>query len=108
MLATDLELRQYVGTSNGFIKSLKQHCTPDSDTVGHTLPEEETLLLASCNYEIGTEWGKEVCIFYDPMSKHIFLINLSNILNALLFLVYATRLDSCMVQYVKMFTLDSH
>ncbi|KAG4983757.1 hypothetical protein AAZX31_10G179000 [Glycine max] len=69
--ATDLELRQYVGTSNGFIKSLKQHCTPDSDTVGHTLPEEETLLLASCNYEIGTEWGKEVGFLYGTVCEDV-------------------------------------
>jgi len=60
MLDTDLELQQYVGTSNEFIKSLNQKGTADSVTVGRTFPEEETLLLASCNYEIGTKWGKEV------------------------------------------------
>lgn len=75
MLDTDLELQKYVGTSNDFIKSLKQNCTPDSVAVGHTLPEEETLFLASCNYEIGTKWGEEVCRFYDP--NILILLNLS-------------------------------
>ena len=60
MLDTDVELQEYFGTSNKFIKSLKQNCTPDLVTGGNALPDEETLLLASCNYEIGTKWGKEV------------------------------------------------
>lgn len=64
MLDTDHEIREYVGTSNEFIKSLQQNCSPKLVTVGPTLAVEETLLLASCNYEIGTKWGVEVCKFY--------------------------------------------
>ncbi|TKY51840.1 Cellulose synthase protein G2 [Spatholobus suberectus] len=75
---TDLELQQYVGASNEFIKSLKQNCTPDSITVGHTLPEEEISLLASCNYEIGTKWGKEVGFLYGTVCEDVhtgFILN---------------------------------
>ncbi|KAJ1383934.1 Nucleotide-diphospho-sugar transferase [Sesbania bispinosa] len=68
---TDLELRQYFGTSNEFIKSLKQNCTSNLVTVGHTLVKEETLLLASCNYEIGTKWGKEVGFLYGTVSEDV-------------------------------------
>nr|KYP60780.1 Cellulose synthase-like protein G2 [Cajanus cajan] len=75
---TDLELQQYVGTSNELIKSLKQNYTPDSVTVGHTLPQEETLLLASCNYETGTKWGKEVGFLYGTVCEDVhtgFILN---------------------------------
>ncbi|XP_014510828.1 cellulose synthase-like protein G2 [Vigna radiata var. radiata] len=75
---TDLELQQYVGTSNEFIKSLNQNCTTDSVTVGRTLPLKETLLLASCNYEIGTEWGKEVGFLYGTVCEDVhtgFILN---------------------------------
>lgn len=65
MLDTDFELQEYVGTSNEFIKSLKQKDSTNLVTVGSELPVQETLLLASCNYETGTKWGKEVCIFYN-------------------------------------------
>lgn len=66
MLDTDLGLQQYFGTSNELIKSLKQNYTPYLVNGDHALPEEETLFLASCNYEIGTKWGKEVSGFYVP------------------------------------------
>ncbi|XP_061356803.1 cellulose synthase-like protein G2 [Gastrolobium bilobum] len=68
---TDLELRQYFGTFNEFIKSLKQNCTPNVVSVGHTLPKEETLILASCNYEIGTKWGKEVGFLYGTVCEDV-------------------------------------
>jgi len=106
MLDTDLELQQYFGTSNEFIKSLNQNCTTDSVNVGRRFPEEETLLLASCNYEIGTKWGKEVSEYF--IIQAYYLMHLSSINNALLFSVYASRLASCMVLYVKMFTPDSY
>ncbi|KAL2325071.1 hypothetical protein Fmac_024129 [Flemingia macrophylla] len=75
---TNLELQQYVGTSNEFIKSLKQNCTPDSVTVRHPLPQEETLLLASCNYETGTKWGQEVGFLYGTVCEDVhtgFILN---------------------------------
>jgi len=68
MLDTDLELQQYVGKSNEFIKSLNQNCNTDSVTVGRTLPLKETLLLASCDYEIETQWGKEVWGYFTIQS----------------------------------------
>ncbi|XP_027367287.1 cellulose synthase-like protein G2 [Abrus precatorius] len=75
---TDLELQQYVGTSNEFIKSLEQNCIPDSVTVGDILPKEEILHLASCNYEIGTKWGKEVGFLYGTVCEDVqtgFMLN---------------------------------
>ncbi|KAK7391644.1 hypothetical protein VNO78_20061 [Psophocarpus tetragonolobus] len=75
---TDLEIQQYVGTSNEFIKSLNQNCTLYSATVGHTLPREEILHLASCNYEIGTKWGKEVGFLYGTVCEDVhtgFMLN---------------------------------
>ncbi|KAK7343998.1 hypothetical protein VNO77_13180 [Canavalia gladiata] len=76
---TDLELQLYVGTSNKFIKSLEQNWrTPDSVSVGHTLPEEEILLLASCDYEIGTKWGAEVGFLYGTVCEDVhtgFMLN---------------------------------
>ncbi|KAK7278504.1 hypothetical protein RJT34_23534 [Clitoria ternatea] len=72
---TDLELQQYVGTSKEFIKSLNQNYTEDS--LIHTLPEE-TLHLASCNYETGTKWGKEVGFLYGTVCEDVhtgFMLN---------------------------------
>lgn len=61
MLGTDLmELRQCFGSSNEFIKSLNQIYFPSiMESSGHALLQE-TRLVASCNYEIGTKWGQEV------------------------------------------------
>ncbi|QHO57321.1 uncharacterized protein DS421_3g81300 [Arachis hypogaea] len=60
MLGTELEPQQQFDTSNKLIKSLKQHnFTPDLVNGGKALPNEETLLLASCNYETNTKWGQE-------------------------------------------------
>jgi hypothetical protein len=67
---TDFELQKYIGTSNEFIKSLKKNCTPNLVNVGSALPIEETLILASCNYENGTKWGTEVYIFYINKCEH--------------------------------------
>ncbi|KAL5068300.1 hypothetical protein RYX36_019187 [Vicia faba] len=68
---TDLELQEYVGKSNDFIKSLKQNSIPNLVTVGNALPIEETLLLASCDYENGTKWGKEVGFLYGTVCEDV-------------------------------------
>ncbi|XLT10234.1 hypothetical protein HN51_056027, partial [Arachis hypogaea] len=60
MLGTELDPQQQFDTSNKLIKSLKQHnFTPDLVNCRKALPDEETLLLASCNYETNTKWGQE-------------------------------------------------
>ncbi|XP_028780663.1 cellulose synthase-like protein G2 [Neltuma alba] len=65
---TDLmELRQYFGSSNEFIKSLNQnYISAITEPGGHALLQE-TRLLASCDYEIGTKWGQEVGFLYDSV-----------------------------------------
>ncbi|PNX99676.1 cellulose synthase-like protein g2-like, partial [Trifolium pratense] len=68
---TDFELQEYVGTSNEFIKSLKQNSTPNIVNVGSALPIEETLILASCNYENGTKWGIEVGFLYGTVCEDV-------------------------------------
>ncbi|KAK7268725.1 hypothetical protein RIF29_21433 [Crotalaria pallida] len=68
---TNLELRQSFGASNELIKSLKQNYTPYLVTSEHASPEEETLLLASCNYENGTKWGKEVGFLYGTVCEDV-------------------------------------
>jgi len=68
---TDSKLQEYVGISNEFIKSLKQNCSPNIVTDGNALPIKETLLLASCNYEIGTKWGKEVGFMYGTVCEGV-------------------------------------
>ncbi|XP_004495306.1 cellulose synthase-like protein E1 [Cicer arietinum] len=68
---TDFELQEYVGTSNEFIKSLKQKDSTNLVTVGSELPVQETLLLASCNYETGTKWGKEVGFLYGTVCEDV-------------------------------------
>lgn len=68
---TDFKLQEYVGTSNEFIKSLKQNCSPNIVTDGNALPIKETLLLTSCNYEIGTKWGKEVGFMYGTVCEDV-------------------------------------
>lgn len=68
---TDSKLQEYVGTSNEFIKSLKQNCSPNIVTDGNALPIKETLLLASCNYEIGSKWGKEVGFMYGTVCEDV-------------------------------------
>ncbi|KAE9597201.1 putative cellulose synthase (UDP-forming) [Lupinus albus] len=54
-----LQLKDYFGSSNEFIKSLNQNYTSNLASSQHTLLEEAHLL-ASCNYEIDSKWGKEV------------------------------------------------
>lgn len=65
---TDLiELGQYFGSSNELIKSLNQnYIRSNVENNGRALLEG-TRLLASCNYEIGTQWGQEVGFLYDSV-----------------------------------------
>ncbi|KAL2321115.1 hypothetical protein Fmac_030084 [Flemingia macrophylla] len=59
MSGTDLlQLKEYFGTSNEFIKSLTQNYIRDLAFGKNTLLEEPHLL-ASCEYEIGSKWGQE-------------------------------------------------
>ncbi|CAJ2627986.1 unnamed protein product [Trifolium pratense] len=68
---TGFELQKYIGSSNEFIKSLKKNCTPNLVNVGNALPIEETLILASCNYENGTKWGTEVGFLYGTVCEDV-------------------------------------
>ncbi|KAK7268726.1 hypothetical protein RIF29_21434 [Crotalaria pallida] len=68
---TDPELQEYFGQSNQLIKSLKKNYTPYLMSAELASPKEETLLLASCNYENGTEWGKEVGFLYGTVCEDV-------------------------------------
>lgn len=74
MLDTDLiKHQEYFGSSNEFIKSLKQNSASSNwETSGHIL-SEVTQRLASCNYELGTKWGQEVST---PFRLHVTNINI--------------------------------
>ncbi|KAF7837496.1 cellulose synthase-like protein G2 [Senna tora] len=64
---TDLiKLQEYFGSSNELIKSLIQNRSSNFGTNVYALLEE-THLLASCYYEIGTKWGLEVGFMYDTV-----------------------------------------
>ncbi|XP_071732522.1 cellulose synthase-like protein G2 isoform X2 [Rutidosis leptorrhynchoides] len=60
------ELRDSFGSSNEFIKSLHMKSTPKLGCVKDLSDEllQETKLLASCEYENETKWGKEVGFRY--------------------------------------------
>ncbi|KAL4288463.1 hypothetical protein AHAS_Ahas19G0288700 [Arachis hypogaea] len=79
MLGTELDPQQQFDTSNKLIKSLKQHnFTPDLVNCRKALPDEETLLLASCNYETNTKWGQEIGFLYGIVCEDIhtgFMLN---------------------------------
>ncbi|MCI14086.1 cellulose synthase-like protein G2-like, partial [Trifolium medium] len=53
-----LQLPEYFGSSNEFVKSLAQNYTSALFSGQNTL-HQETHLLASCRYEIGTKWGQD-------------------------------------------------
>ncbi|XLU71388.1 hypothetical protein S245_030441 [Arachis hypogaea] len=76
---TELEPQQQFGASNKLIKSLKQqNFTPDLMNDGKALPDEETLLLASCNYETNTKWGQEIGFLYGTVCEDVhtgFMLN---------------------------------
>ncbi|RZC03813.1 Cellulose synthase-like protein G2, partial [Glycine soja] len=50
-----LQLKEYFGSSNEFIRSLAQNCTSDLVSGQKYALLEEPHFLASCNYEIGTK-----------------------------------------------------
>ncbi|RYR01726.1 hypothetical protein HN51_039284 [Arachis hypogaea] len=75
---TELEPQQQFDTSNKLIKSLKHNFTPDLVNSGKALPDEETLLLASCNYETNTKWGQEIGFLYGTVCEDVhteFMLN---------------------------------
>ncbi|XP_027348343.1 cellulose synthase-like protein G2 [Abrus precatorius] len=61
-----LQLKENFGSSNEFIRSHTQNYTSDLVSVHNALLEEPNLL-ASCEYEIDTKWGKEVGFLYDSV-----------------------------------------
>ncbi|KAK7362782.1 hypothetical protein VNO77_04904 [Canavalia gladiata] len=58
-----LQFKEYLGSSNEFIRSLTQNYKSDLVS-GQNVLLEEPHLLASCEYEIGTKWGNEVGFLY--------------------------------------------
>ncbi|KAK7316614.1 hypothetical protein RJT34_00206 [Clitoria ternatea] len=60
------KLKEYFGSSNDFIKSLAQNYTSYLASDRNAL-QDESHLLASCEYEIGTKWGQEVGFLYDSV-----------------------------------------
>ncbi|KAB2631353.1 cellulose synthase-like protein G2 [Pyrus ussuriensis x Pyrus communis] len=68
-----MKLRQCFGPSNEFIKSLRQINKPDRMFVQRNNAQpNETQLLASCAYEDGTKWGKEVGFLYGSVVEDYF------------------------------------
>lgn len=61
-----MEIKQFFGQSNEFIKSLGRNYKPSSTLV------HETLLLASCSYENHTKWGEEVGFMYHAVVEDFF------------------------------------
>ncbi|GAU32472.1 hypothetical protein TSUD_64230 [Trifolium subterraneum] len=61
-----LQLQEYFGSSNEFIKSLAQNYTSVFLSGRNTLLQEPHLL-ASCRYEIGTKWGQDIGFLYDSV-----------------------------------------
>ncbi|XP_058200563.1 cellulose synthase A catalytic subunit 8 [UDP-forming]-like isoform X2 [Rhododendron vialii] len=60
-----MELKQYFGPSNEFIKSFGRHYKPkDHQHSSSVTLMKETQYLASCAYENETKWGKEVGFLY--------------------------------------------
>ncbi|XVE81781.1 hypothetical protein DITRI_Ditri15bG0093500 [Diplodiscus trichospermus] len=64
-----VQLKQYLGSSNELVKSLKQ--SNNHNSVNKDLPIsrllEETRFLASCAYEKETQWGKQVGFLYNSV-----------------------------------------
>ncbi|XP_050133126.1 cellulose synthase-like protein G2 [Malus sylvestris] len=68
-----MKLRQCFGPSNEFIKSLRQINKPDHMFIQRNNAQpNETQLLASCAYEDGTKWGKEVGFLYGSVVEDYF------------------------------------
>ncbi|VVA37645.1 PREDICTED: cellulose synthase, partial [Prunus dulcis] len=67
-----MKLRQSFGPSNEFIKSLHQKKKPDMLIHRKKALLNEAQLLASCAFENGTEWGKEVGFMYGSVLEDYF------------------------------------
>ncbi|XP_052881927.1 cellulose synthase A catalytic subunit 7 [UDP-forming]-like isoform X2 [Gossypium arboreum] len=63
------QLKQYLGPSNELVKSLKS-AKYNTDVTSRLL--EETRFLASCKYEEGTQWGKQVGFLYMSLLEDYF------------------------------------
>ncbi|KAM5553060.1 cellulose synthase-like protein G2 [Rosa sericea] len=63
-----MELRQSVGPSNEFIKSLLGNYNPNMKMAQLA----ETQQLASCTYEDGTKWGEEAGFLYASVAEDFF------------------------------------
>ncbi|KAM1479349.1 hypothetical protein ACFX2I_026644 [Malus domestica] len=68
-----MKLRQCFGPSNEFIKSVRQINKPDHMLIQRNNAQpNEIQLLASCVYEDGTKWGKEVGFLYGSVVEDYF------------------------------------
>ncbi|KAJ8631220.1 hypothetical protein MRB53_024543 [Persea americana] len=65
-----IQLRQWFGHSNELLRTLPSDykCNiVDNGLQSNGLLQQEAHLLASCNYEKGTKWGKQVGFLYDSL-----------------------------------------
>ncbi|CAJ1939154.1 unnamed protein product [Sphenostylis stenocarpa] len=62
-----LKQKEHFGSSNEFIGSLDQNYSSDLVSDQKYALLDELHFLASCKYEIGTKWGKEVGFTYDSV-----------------------------------------
>ncbi|XXG74461.1 hypothetical protein AAC387_Pa07g3174 [Persea americana] len=62
-----IQRRQWFGSSNELLKTLR----PDYKCNAENGLLQEAHLLASCNYETGTKWGKQVGFLYDSVVEDV-------------------------------------
>ncbi|KAI8009677.1 Cellulose synthase-like protein G2 [Camellia lanceoleosa] len=67
-----MKCKRYFGSSNDFIKSLGQHYKPNHSDFSNAMLFKETQILASCDYENQTKWGKEVGFLYFSVVEDYF------------------------------------
>ncbi|KAJ8631219.1 hypothetical protein MRB53_024542 [Persea americana] len=67
-----IQSRQWFGSSNELLKTLRPDykCNAENGVQSNGLLQEAHFL-ASCNYETGTKWGKQVGFFYDSVVEDI-------------------------------------
>ncbi|KAI7980358.1 Cellulose synthase-like protein G2 [Camellia lanceoleosa] len=67
-----IKLKESLGSSNDFIKSLGRYYKPNHSDIWSKMLVKETQILASCAYENQTKWGKEVGFLYFSVVEDVF------------------------------------
>ncbi|XP_048561927.1 cellulose synthase A catalytic subunit 7 [UDP-forming]-like isoform X2 [Triticum urartu] len=66
------ELKRRFGVSNGHIASLRRSGTGSTIVAAGDVLPQDAELVASCDYETGTEWGEEVGFLYQSVVEDYF------------------------------------